>query len=56
VGEPLYLDTLVEPGDYLLYRITAVDRAQPPNESPPSAEVEVDVVEDPGETELPEGP
>jgi hypothetical protein len=56
VGEPLYLDTLVEPGDYLLYRIAAVDRARPPNESPPSAEVEVDVVEDPGETVLPEGP
>jgi hypothetical protein len=30
------------------YRVTAVDRAKPPNESEPSVEVEVQVAADPG--------
>jgi hypothetical protein len=46
VPEPLYLDTDVEPGQRVTYRVTAVDRAAPPNESPTSSTVEVLVAED----------
>lgn len=37
VRQPTYLDAAVAPDDVLDYRVTAVDRAQPPNESEPSA-------------------
>jgi len=46
VVEPLYLDAAVSPGERLTYRITAVDRANPPNESPPSDVVELVVAEE----------
>jgi hypothetical protein len=49
VDRPLHLDTAIESGQRLAYRVTAVDRAQPPNESLPSAEVEFDVGEEPTE-------
>jgi hypothetical protein len=48
VPESIYLDTDVEPGQRMIYRVTAVDRASPPNESPPSSTVEVLVAEDRG--------
>jgi len=50
VPEPLYLDTEVEPGQRVVYRVTAVDRASPPNESPTSSTMEVLVAEDRGGT------
>ena len=48
LGQPSYLDPDVKPGDVVRYRVTAVDRASPPNESEPSAEVELQVAADPG--------
>ena len=51
VPEPLYLDTEVEPGQRVVYRVTAVDRATPPNEGPASSVVEVLVAEDRGGTD-----
>lgn len=45
--QPSFLDAAVKAGDLLRYRVTAVDRATPPNESEPSAEVEVRVAADP---------
>ena len=48
LGQPSYLDPDVKPGDVVRYRVTAVDRANPPNESEPSAEVELQVAVDPG--------
>jgi hypothetical protein len=59
VPEPLFLDSDVRPGERLVYRVTAVDRATPPNESPPSEEVDVDVARDlvrPGESPNEERP
>ncbi len=47
VEQPLYLDDSVTAGQHVAYRVTAVDRASPPNESAPSEEVEVDVGEEP---------
>lgn len=47
VPQPSYVDTDVKPGDAIVYQVTAVDRADPPNESEPSAEVAVVVVEEP---------
>ena len=47
VAQPLYLDDSVTAGQHLTYRVTAVDRASPPNESPPSEEVDVDVGDEP---------
>jgi hypothetical protein len=49
VGQPFYLDTAVEPGQHLSYRITAVDRAEIPNESGPSESFDLVVVEEPDE-------
>ena len=46
IPEPLYLDIEVEPDQRVTYRVTAVDRASPPNESPASSTVEVVVAED----------
>jgi len=45
--QPSFLDATVKPGDLLRYRVTAVDRATPANESAPSIEVEVLVAADP---------
>jgi len=53
VPEPQYLDRDVAPGRRLSYRVTAVDRANPPNESAPSEPVEVETVEDPIEPARP---
>jgi hypothetical protein len=47
VGKPNYLDTEIEAGQHLAYRITAVDRADPPNESEPSITVDLVVLEEP---------
>jgi len=47
VGQPLYLDIEVEPGQALSYRISAVDRAEIPNESEPSAAFDLIVAEEP---------
>jgi hypothetical protein len=44
---PLYLDDGVRPGQRVRYRVTAVDRASPPNESAPAETDERSVVEDP---------
>ena len=46
-SEPSYLDRGIHVADHLSYRVTAVDRASPPNESAPSETIEVDAVEDP---------
>jgi hypothetical protein len=46
--EPTFVDGDVHSGDRIAYRATALDRATPPNESEPSEDVTVLVVEDPG--------
>ena len=43
--QPTYLDADVKPGDVIAYRVTAVDRATPPNESAPSVEASIRVAE-----------
>ena len=48
VRQPSFLDAGVTAGTVVRYRVTAIDRAETPNESGPSAEVEVRVVADPG--------
>jgi hypothetical protein len=48
VRQPSFLDAGVVPGTVVRYRVTAVDRANVPNESGPSAEVEVRVAADTG--------
>ena len=50
VPQPSFLDPGVSPGPRVRYRVTAVDRATPPNESEPSTEVELRVVAEPGTT------
>jgi hypothetical protein len=45
--QPSCLDASVETGQRLTYRVTAVDRISPPNESPPSTEVELEVLAEP---------
>lgn len=45
--QPLFLDTDVQPGQHLIYRVAAVDRAQPQNESAASEPVELVLVEEP---------
>ena len=50
IRQPSYLDTAVEPGMVVRYRVTAVDRATPPNESEPSPPVEQTVAAEPVET------
>lgn len=47
VLEPSLLDREVRVGERIAYRVTAVDRTVPPNESAPSEEVEVGIVDDP---------
>ena len=48
VRQPSFLDPDVRAGESVRYRITAVDRAVPANESEPSAEASLKVVADPG--------
>lgn len=48
--EPLYLDAAVMAGDVWEYRVIALDRADPPNESEPSESALLEVAEDPGPT------
>lgn len=48
VRQPSFLDTGVAAGTLVRYRVTAIDRAVIPNESGPSAEVELRIVADPG--------
>ncbi len=52
--QPSYLDSAVAPGMVLRYRVTAVDRTVPPNESGPSSEVELRTAAEPSAT--PGGP
>jgi hypothetical protein len=47
VTQPLFLDSRVAIDDRLTYRVTAVDRSEPPNESSPSGEARVTVAVDP---------
>jgi len=53
IEQALYLDRDVSAGQPLAYRVTAVDRANPPNESPPSEVVELELLP---ETTPPEEP
>jgi hypothetical protein len=46
--QPTLLDSEVKAGDGVSYRVTAIDRATPPNESAPSAEAGLRVAEEPG--------
>jgi len=47
VERPLYLDEDVREGQHLAYRVTAVDRATPANESEPSSPVELEMLPEP---------
>jgi len=47
VRQPSFLDPGVPPGASARYRVTALDRAQPPNESAPSDEVEIQMAREP---------
>lgn len=47
VPEAQYRDDAVRVGEHWTYRVTAIDRATPPNESEPSDEVVAVVVDDP---------
>jgi hypothetical protein len=44
---PSFLDAAVEVGQRPAYRVTAIDRMTPPNESPPSTEVELEILAEP---------
>src|SRR5262249_33149225 len=46
--QPTWLDSEVKPGDVVSYRVTAIDRANPPNESEASVEAGLRVAEEPG--------
>ena len=48
VRQPSFLDADVAPGTVARYRVTAIDRAVPPNESGPSSAVELRIAADPG--------
>jgi hypothetical protein len=47
VRQPSFLDTGVSAGSIVRYRVTALDRAERPNESEPSAVVELRIVAEP---------
>ena len=47
VVQPLYLDEEVSTGQKILYRVIALDRTVPPNESEPSPQVEVNILLEP---------
>jgi hypothetical protein len=53
VKQPGFVDTGVPAASVARYRVTAVDRAQPPNESAPSSVVEVRVAAEPAAAETP---
>ena len=44
---PLYLDTSVRPGQRVLYRVTAIDGAEPPNESGPAETPPLTLIDEP---------
>ena len=48
VRQPSFLDPGVAPGTVASYRVTAIDRTVPPNESAPSPAVELRIAADPG--------
>jgi len=48
VRQPSYTDSGLPPGTLARYRVTAIDRAAPPNESAPSSVVELRIAADPG--------
>jgi fibronectin type 3 domain-containing protein len=48
VRQPSFFDVEVTAETVARYRVTAIDRALPPNESAPSAEVELRIAADPG--------
>ena len=48
VPQPSFLDAGVSAGTDVRYRVTAIDRASPPNESAPSSEAGLRVAADPG--------
>ena len=47
IEQPLFLDQDVRVGQRWLYRVTAIDRATPPNESGPSETVDIELLEEP---------
>jgi len=47
VDQPLYLDDDVRPGQRLEYAVSAIDRANPPNESERSSPIVIDVAVEP---------
>ena len=53
VEQPTWVDTDVRTGQRLSYRVAAVDRVQPPNESPPSEIFELEVLTEPTPGGLP---
>ncbi len=44
---PLYLDTAVRPGQRVRYRVTAIDGAEPPNESGHAGTAPLTLIEEP---------
>jgi len=50
---PLYLDVDVEPGQRLLYRVTALDGADPQNESEPAESDPLILIDDPASGDTP---
>ncbi len=48
VEQPLFLDSEVNSRTRYAYRVTAVDRSVPPNESSPSEIFEIEIVDEPG--------
>ena len=48
VRQPSFVDPILSPGAVVRYRVTAIDRALPPNESQPSVVVELRVGAEPG--------
>lgn len=47
IENPSFLDVEIEPGQQLAYRVTAVDGAEPANESEPSETIRLEVVAEP---------
>ena len=48
IRQPSFLDTDVAAGDVLKYRVSALDRATPPNESEPSEAIDARMAAEPG--------
>ena len=47
VEQPTHVDREIAVGQRWSYRVTAIDRATPPNESDPSEPVEIEIVAEP---------